>query len=99
MKSIYQEIDVLLGILLVIYAELLLDLSKNVLELLWHHHLVGIPHLLDKMGKVHYQFTLVAHSIFNIHLIFISLVSDIVLVKLPDVDEALHGSVHVAGVS
>lgn len=99
MKTINQKVYVFLGILLVISAELLVYFTQDVLEFLWHDYLVRIPHLLDKLGKVHYQFTLVAQMIFNIHLIFIPLISNVVFMKLSDVHEALHSCIHVTCVA
>ena len=40
MQAIDEEVDILLGILLLIASKLLIELAKDMLEALWHDDLV-----------------------------------------------------------
>jgi len=90
-KSVNQEVDEFLGVLLVVTPELIVDSPQNLLEAFGHHNLIGVPHLLHHAREGEHEFALVTQPILNIELAEVAAIHDIVLVQQLDVDQALQG--------
>lgn len=95
METINEEVDILNRILLVIVSKFLFYFSLSMPESSWYHNLIWIPHLLRKTGKCFNQRTLMSKYTILINLNRISLILDIILMKMSNICKTLQRRVHI----
>jgi hypothetical protein len=99
--QVKDGVDALMRIVLAVATELLCVLSKDALEQVRSHNLIGlVPHLVDELGKGHDEAAFCAERVLHRQLLnkFVSLLEEKAR-QLVRVAEALETRCHVACVS